>query len=174
MRLSTILAASIFACLLTAATSHALTVAYGQREVADAGVGCVGGWMSDHGSTTCFRGDTRLLNKQLASMAKDEPRHRSIKLVLHAGESIIDDPEEQPITHAGQARNQISVDWSVSESCPFDKVLTGRCKCDERNLTVHIWVANEIRLNDLIVPSEFIVRSAGDIDEFVRRHAGRK
>ncbi|MFT5527650.1 MAG: hypothetical protein ACI9HK_005634 [Pirellulaceae bacterium] len=50
----------------------------------------------------------------------------------------------------------------------------GRCKCDERNVTVHVWVANEIRLDDLIVPVQFVVRSASDIDEFVERHAKRK
>jgi hypothetical protein len=56
----------------------------------------------------------------------------------------------------------------------MDDALMGRCKCDERNVTVHVWVANEIRLDDLIVPVQFVVRSASDIDEFVERHAKRK
>jgi hypothetical protein len=179
MKRSMILTASILTCLLTATlstatTAHALVISYGQSEIAKAGVGCVGGWVSGHGNTAFFRGNTAMINEQLALLAKDEPRSRSVTVVLHAGVSFVDDPEEMPLTHADQARSQISVDWSVNRFCPFAKVRTGFCKCDERNVTVHIWVANEIRLDELRVPVEFAVRSSGEIDEFVERHVERK
>jgi len=169
MRQSTMITASILACLVAATTAYALTVPYGKREIAKAGVGCVGGLSSAHGDTAYFRGDTELLNKQLASMANDK---RSIKVVLHAGAATVDNPEETPLTGFGdQTRDKLSVDWSVSKNCPFESVRSGACRCDELNVTVHIWVANDIRLDDLIVPEKFVVRSAGEIDDFVKRHA---
>ena len=172
MRPSTILTASIFACLLTATTVHALTISYGREEIAKAGVGCVGGWMSDHGNTAFFRGNTVLLNEQLAVLAKDERSYQSVKVVLHAGISIIDAPEEQPgFTSVDDSPRKITVDWSVCKSCPYDKVVTGRCKCNEQNVTIHVWVANQIRLEELSVPKNFHVESAGEIDKFVKSRA---
>ena len=175
MRLSALSATSILVCLFAATTAHALVMSYGHRQIAEAGVGCVGGWASDHGTVSYFRGDTTMLNGQLALLANGTPPPPSVKLVLHAGASAVDNPEETLIRgFDDQTRDQISIDWSVQKSCPFDNVRTGRCKCDEQRVTVHIWVANGIRLNDLIVPADFFVESAGEIDEFVKGHAVQK
>jgi hypothetical protein len=93
---------------------------------------------------------------------------------LHAGASIIDDPEERLLTAADKIPRKIAVDWSVNKSSAFDQILTGLSQSNERNVTVHIWVANDIRLSDLTVPASFEIESAGEIDDFVKRHAIQK
>lgn len=111
------------------------------------------------------------LNEHLALLENNNPRSRSVNVVLHACASTVDKPEETPQTGFGdQSRDQISIDWSVHKSCPFDKVQTGRCKHDEQMTTVHISVANNIRLGDLVVPDDFSVQSGGEIEGFVDRH----
>lgn len=176
MRLSGMLTAWLLAYLLTATAAHALITSYGKREIAEAGSGCVGGSISDHGNTAYFCGNTEMLNEQLALLSKGENRFRSFKVVLHAGVFTIDDLGEEPREGSNQPPNQISVDWSVCKSCRFDKVAKGLCQCDERDVTVDIWVANDIRLSGLIVPANFHVGSAGDdpagdIEEFVKSHS---
>lgn len=175
MRWTTISATSILVCLFITTTAHALITSYGQRQIAAAGAGCVGGLSADHGTVSYYRGDTSRLNEQLALLASGNTRSRSVEVVLHAGESTADSPEERPQDGMGDPpRDPISVDWLVRESCPFDKVRTGRCQCDERIPVVHVWVANNICLDDLVVPDDFSVRSGGEIDGFVDRHAAKK
>lgn len=41
-------------------------------------------------------------------------------------------------------------------------------------MRANVWVANDIRLDDLMVPENFVVQSAGEIDDFVKRHADKK
>ncbi|MDZ4853193.1 MAG: hypothetical protein SGI77_28215 [Pirellulaceae bacterium] len=131
-----------------------------------AGIGCVGGWLSEHGNTAYFQGGTTILNEQLAVLANDE--YLSFKIILHVGASMIDDPEEGT---SSKPNPKLSVDWAVQKGCPFETVRTGRCRCKEQNVFVHIWVANDIRLKDLKVPAKFDVESGGELDEFVKKHA---
>lgn len=90
------------ACLLVTPTVLALTVAYGQRDIEKASPGCVGGWLSAHGNTAYFCGDTDRLNRQLAAIAQSNLGHSAAKVVLHAGKNSINDPIEQPLTGFGE------------------------------------------------------------------------
>ncbi|WP_442510681.1 hypothetical protein SH528x_002319 [Novipirellula sp. SH528] len=176
MKTPTVLFTSVLAVLLIATSAQALTVPYGQRQIEEAGVGCVGGLNSDHGNTAYYRGDNARLNEQLALLAKNAQQYQSIKVVLHAGVKSVDPAEETPQTGFGvQDRDQqIPIDWSVCKARSFDKVVAGLCKHEEKSLTVHVWIGTAICLNDLNIPSGFTVHSAGEIDEFVKRHADGK
>ena len=167
---------SVLAFLLYATAAQALTVPYGQRQIEDAGVGCVGGLNSDHGNMAYFRGDTERLNERLALLAKDAHKFRAIRVVLHAGVKLVDPAEETPHTGFGdQVRDQqIRIDWSVLKACSFDKVAAGICKHDEKSVTVDVWISDAIRLDVLSIPGEFTVQSAGELEDFARRHADVK
>lgn len=97
----TYVAVSVIA--LSATTAHGLIVSFGQQEIADAGAGCVAGYTSDHGVTAYFRGNTATLNARLAALTKGDRRPGSIKVVLHAGASKIDNPEETQLVDPKQA-----------------------------------------------------------------------
>lgn len=172
---------SVTACLFIATIAQALTMGYGQRDVAKAGAGCVGGWISEHGNTAYFRGDTELLNVQLASLAAEIAAHPHVKVVLHAGTKHVDNPEEQPVTGFGDQdskqlanSNQLAIDWSVRRYCPFDDVLSGRCKCDRRIVVVDVWICDKIQLDALSAPSGLSLESGREIEKFVEEHANRK
>lgn len=170
----TVLTASLFAFLLTPTVAQALTVGYWQHAIADAGPGCVGGWISAHGNTAYFRGDTELLNTHLGSLTADTEDDAHVTIVLHAGTMLVDNPEENPQTGFGdQQRNQLAIDWSIRKTCPSDDILTGRCKCKRRNVTVGVWIANEIRLSELSIPSGFSVESGGEIERFIESQVTR-
>ncbi|WP_236618463.1 hypothetical protein [Rhodopirellula europaea] len=161
---------AVAACLLVTPTVLALTVAYGQRDMQKAGPGWVGGWLSAHGNTAYFCGDTERLNHQLAAIAQSNLGHSAAKVVLHAGKNSIDDPIEQPLTGFGErAPDRLPIDWSVRRSCPSSDVLRGRCQCNRRSVTVDIWIANDVELDSLSIPPQFIVESGGEIDAFVDR-----
>ena len=136
MRRLSLLLTSLTACMLCATIAHALTIGYGQNDFAEAGAGCVGGWVSDHGNIAYFRGDTELLNTHLTLLASNSVGHSLPKIVLHSGNKVIDNPEERPVTGfisvdqpTDPNPNQLAIDWSVRRYCPFNDVITGRCKC---------------------------------------------
>ena len=179
MQVRLFFAASLAACLLAGTIAQALTRGYGQRDVANAGPGCVGGWISGHGNIAYYQGDTKLLNQHLSSLAADADLYSTTKIVLHAGTKEVDDPEEKPQTGfkaqpAKQIPAQLPIDWSVRKFCPSDEILTGRCKCDRRVVSVDIWIANNIHLDALTIPTGFTVESGNEIERFVDRHVGRK
>ena len=157
-------------------SAQALTVPYGQHQIEEAGVGCVGGLNSAHGNTAYFRGDTERLNEKLALLAKNAYQFKSIKVVLHAGVKSVDPAEETPQTGFGdQVLDQrVPIHWSVLKACSFDKVAAGICKHDEKSVIVDVWIGAAIRLDDLNVPSEFTVQSAGELENFAKRHADAK
>lgn len=166
---------SLAACLLAATIAQALTIGYGQRDFAKAGPGCVGGWISAHGNTAYFRGDTELLNLQLASLAAEAAEQTPVKVVLHAGAKLVDNPEEQPLTGVGdEDRNRLAIDWSVRRSCPPDDILGGRCNCVRQTVTVDIWIADNVHLDSLSIPSGVSLESGREIERFVEKHASRK
>ncbi|QDS92498.1 hypothetical protein FF011L_12440 [Roseimaritima multifibrata] len=179
MRISLFCAASLAACLFAGTVAQALTMSYGRRDIAEAGAGCIGGWISGHGNTAYFQGDTAQLNQHLASLAADTEGRSAAKVVLHAGTKTVDNPEEEAQT-VFRARTradkqipaQLSIDWSVRKYCPSDDLLTGRCKCDRRIVTVDIWVANDIRLDALSIPAGLKVESGRELERFVDRHSG--
>ncbi|WP_345689524.1 hypothetical protein [Novipirellula caenicola] len=176
MKTLTILFTSVLAFLSIATAAQALTVPYGQRQIAEAGVGCVGGLNSAHGNTAYFRGDTKNLNAKLALLAKNAHPFQSIKVVLHAGVKSVDPAEETPQTGFGvPVRDQrVPIDWSVLQSCSFDKVAAGICKHDEKLVIVDVWIGAAILLDDLEIPREFTVQSAGELEGFAKRHADTK
>ena len=176
MKMPTILIASVLMFLLNAASAQALTYPYGQRQVEEAGVGCVGGLISAHGNTAYFRGNTARLNEQMDLLAEDAKRYQSIKVVLHAGTKSVDLSEETPQTGFGNQERflQIPIDWSVLKACPFDTVASGLCKHAEKSVTVHVWIGTAICLDNLNIPSGFTVQSAGEFEDFVKRHADAK
>lgn len=173
MKTPTVLFNSVLVFLWSATPAHALTVPYGQRQIEEAGVGCVGGVNSAHGNTAYFRGDTERLNEKLALLAKDAQQYRSIKVVLHAGLKSVDPAEEDPQTGFGDQDHdqQILIDWSVCKACSFETIVAGLCKHDEKSVTVDVWIGATIRLDELSIPREFTVRSAGELEEFARRHS---
>ena len=173
MRTPTVVCLSILAFLLSATSAQALTFPYGQRQIEKAGVGCVGGLISAHGNTAYFRGDTARLNEQMTSLAQDANRYQSIKVVLHAGAKSVDPAEELPQTGFGNQKQnlQILIGWSVLKACSFDKIASGVCMHDEKSVTVHVWIGTTICLNDLNILSGFKVQSAGELEDFVKRHA---
>ena len=168
------LSIAFIACMFTATTAFGLILPFGQQEIADAGTGCVAGYTSDHASRAYFQGTTAMLNERLESLAKEDRQRRSVKVILHAGAFKIDDPEETLITDAKDFPAQIAADWSVRRLCPTEKVLAGTCRCDQREIVVDIWIANKIKLEDLLVPMAFKVESAAEIEQFVKRHANQE
>jgi len=177
MRTPTAVLASAIAFLLSVTPVQAGTFHYGQRQIEEAGVGCVDGLISAHGNTAYFCGNTTRLNEHMASLAKDSKRYQSIKIVLHAGTKLVDPAEEIPQTGFNNQRvrdQQIPIDWSVLKVCSFDKVAAGICKHDEKSVTVNVWIGATIRLDDLNIPSEFTVQSAGEFEGFTKRHADAK
>lgn len=176
MKTLAVLFTSVLGFLLITTSSQALTVPYGQRQIEDAGVGCVGGLNSAHGNTAYFRGDTERLNEKLALLAQDATKFKSIKVVLHAGAKSVDPAEETPQTgFEDRVRDQrVPIDWSILKACSFDKVAAGICKHDEKSLIIDVWIGAAIRLDDLNIPSEFTVQSAGELEDFAKRHAGAK
>ncbi len=176
MKTPTVLFASVLAFLLIATSSQALTVPYGQRQIEEAGVGCVGGLNSAHGNIAYFRGDTARLNEKLALLAQNAPEFKSIKVILHAGSKSVELAEETPQTGFGdRVRDQrVPIDWSVLRACSFDKVTAGICKHEEKSVIVDVWIGTAIRLEDLNIPSEFTVQSTGELEDFAKRHAEAK
>lgn len=181
MRRLSLLLTSLTACMLCATIAHALTIGYGQNDFAEAGAGCVGGWVSDHGNIAYFRGDTELLNTHLTLLASNSVGHSLPKIVLHSGNKVIDNPEERPVTGfisvdqpTDPNPNQLAIDWSVRRYCPFNDVITGRCKCDRRIVTVDIWIANNVDLGTLSIPAGLSVESGREIEQFVEAHADLK
>ncbi|MES2790914.1 MAG: hypothetical protein V4719_14985 [Planctomycetota bacterium] len=174
MRKLRLFSAAIIVCALIPNLSYGLIIPFGQDEIAKAGVGCVGGHASNHGSGAYFRGDTAMLNARLAVLASENPGPGSIKVVLHAGAYTIDDLEEALLGIPEFAPKQIAVDWLVRQTCPFDKISSGTCRCDKRNTVVEIWVANKIKLADLKVPANFTVESAAEIEKFVKHHSSKR
>ncbi|PNY34976.1 hypothetical protein C2E31_20585 [Rhodopirellula baltica] len=163
-----VLSASLAAFLLAANVAQALTVGYGQRDIVEAGPGCVGGWISAHGNTAYYRGDTELFNTHLASLAAILSDGTSVTIILRSGEMHVDNPEEKPQTgFADQEQNELSIDWSTKKTCPSDDVMNGRCECKQRNVTVDVWIANDIRLRELSIPSGFSVKAGGEIERFI-------
>ena len=157
-------------------TAQAGTFPYGRQQIADAGAGCVGGLKSAHGDVAYFRGDTGRLNEKLALLAKNASQYQSIKVVLRAGVKSVDPPEETPQTgFEDQARDQrVRINWSIMKCCSFDNVAAGNCKHHKRAVIIDVWIGNAIRLDDLKIPSEFTVQSAGDFEAFAKRHADAK
>jgi hypothetical protein len=162
--------------LSIASSAQALTVPFGQRQIEEAGVGCVGGLNSAHGNTAYFRGDTELLNENLALLAKNAHYFQSIKVVLHAGVKSVDPAEETPQAGFGdRVRDQrVPIDWSVLKACSFDKAAAGICKHDEKSVIVNVWIGAAIRLDDLNILSDFTVQSAGELEDFAKRHTDAK
>lgn len=166
---------SLAACLLATTVSQALTIGYGQRDIAEAGAGCVGGWISEHGNIAYFRGDTQRLNLQLAALAAETAGHNRVNVVLHSGKKSVANPEEKPVTGFGdEESNQLAIDWSVRKHCPAEDVLAGGCKCKRRHVTVDIWIANDIHVDALSIPANLTVESEREIEQFVETHADRK
>ena len=174
MRKLRLLSAVIIVCGLMPNLGYGLTVPFGQRDIANAGAGCVSGYHSNHGIGVYYRGDTAMLNARLAVLASENLGAGSIKVVLHAGAYTIDDLEESLLGTPEHAPEQIAVDWLVRQTCPFDKISTGTCRCDKRNTVVEIWVANKIKLADLKVPANFTVESAAEIEKFVKHHSSKR
>lgn len=170
------LAALIAHCLmfsLCLTSAQAETFPYGRQQIADAGAGCVGGLKAVHGDITYFRGDTGRLNEKLALLAKNASEDQSIKVVLHAGVKSVDPPEEIPQTgFEDQVRDQrMRINWSIMQSCSFDKVAAGNCQHHKRAVIIDVWIGNAIRLDKLNIPNEFTVQSAGDFEAFAKRHS---
>ena len=172
MKMPTVVFRFVLVFWLCASSAQALIVPFGQREIEEAGVGCVGGLNSDHGNTAYFRGDTERLNEQLGLLDKDVPKLKSIKVVLHAGATTVDPAEETLQTgfHDRVRDQRVPIDWSVLKACPFDKVAAGICNCDEKSVIIDVWIGSAICLEDLKVPSAFTVQSAGEIEDFAKRH----
>ncbi|MGI9474264.1 MAG: hypothetical protein ACR2NZ_22170 [Rubripirellula sp.] len=175
MRFSSAISVFVIICLMMPAKVSGLSIPYGKTEISQAGPGCIGGWKSDHGETAYFCGDTEMLHAYLQTLAKRA--EHPVTVVLHAGSSRVDAPEETRQLGFGLAElddNQIEVDWSVVRACPFEGVRSGKCRCDDRRVTVHVQIAERIRLEKLAIPREFRVEPAGDIDEFIKRHDAKK
>ncbi|MEM9645493.1 MAG: hypothetical protein AAF989_10905 [Planctomycetota bacterium] len=166
-----ILTACLSSCLVFTSVTQGLTVAYGQQRIANAEPGCVGGWISEHGNIGFFRGDTGRLNRHLASLFIACSDGEELKVVLHAGEKTIENPEEQPLTGFGrQEESQLAIDWSVRRSCLTNQVLSGCCKCLRRNVTVDVWINGPIRLERLAIPNGVSVQYGREIEDFVESH----
>ncbi len=162
---------SLLAFVLVTSIAFGLTVGFGQRDIADAGPGCVGGWASGHGNTAYFCGDTKRLNACLASLADELLDDSVVKVVLHAGAKTVDNPEELPITDTTEpTTNQLPIDWSVLRHCPTRDILSGTCKCNRRSITVDVWIARRISLDLLEIPATFRVESGREIEQFLDSH----
>lgn len=162
-------------CLFVVPTAYALTMAYGQQDMERAGVGCIGGWTSDHSNIAYFCGNTELVNRHLAEIARAVSDHHPPKIVLHTGKKRVENPVEQPLIGIGdQESKQLAIDWSVRRTCPTDDVLRGRCKCDRHYVTVDIWIANAIALDALKIPGGFSLESGGEIEKFIERQTTNK
>lgn len=175
MQRKTLFTSTLIAFVLCASNAQALVTSYGQQQITEAGDGCVGGLVTDHGNTAFFCGDTTLLNRHLASLAAAPPASRHVKVILHAGRHVVDPMEEEPYTgFETQQPSQLAVDWSIGRACVFESVLAGRCEQEPRMVTVHVWIAGRIDINALSIPAAFVVESGREIERLVEQHTGGK
>ncbi|MEO9591674.1 hypothetical protein [Rhodopirellula bahusiensis] len=108
------------------------------------------------------------------TLVEKEQGNGTVTVVMHAGATDVENAEEKPLTDfpGNEApADRVPFDWSVRETCPFDKVCAGTCSCAKRNVTIEIWIAERISLDELIVPDNFVVKSGGEIERFVLRHS---
>ena len=174
MHRTIVVTAFVVTGLLTATLAQALTVGYGKRDITAAGPGCVGGWSSDHSNIAYYRGGSQLLNKQLAILATETVNSNGVRIVLHRGAKVVENPEEQPMTGVGRERsNPLAVDWSVRKTCPPTDVFTGRCQCNRRDVVVDVWISNQIRLREMSIPHDCSVESGEDFERFIESHRSR-
>jgi hypothetical protein len=122
MRKLRLFSAAIIVCGLMPNLGYGLIVPFGQRDIANAGAGCVSGYLSAHGRGAYYQGNTAMLNAQLAVLAKEPQGQASIKVVLHAGANKIDDTEETLLSAPVPAPKQIAIDWLVRQTCPLGLV----------------------------------------------------
>jgi hypothetical protein len=156
------ISAFLFVGFFNALPTLALTFPFGREETESAGVGCIGGWMSEHGSTSYYSGDVEALNRQLRDLArKTLPSSRLITIVFHEGNLVVDDPEEERITSPQQPRRRISVDWLVGRHAHFDSVVSAS-GCREKIVTVHVWASEKICRNNVNVPEGVETHSTVD------------
>jgi hypothetical protein len=162
-------------CLFVVPTAYALTTAYGLQDIERAGVGCVGGWITDHGHIAYFCGNSEQINRQLAEIARSTSDHHPSKIILHTGKKLVENPVERPLISIGdQEPDQMAIDWSVARGCPVNDILRGRCRCDRQYVLVDIWVAGDITLDALKIPGEFTLESGNEIEKFIERHKAKK
>jgi hypothetical protein len=108
-----------------------------------------------------YRGSAADFNRFLITYGKltDTP----LTVVMHAGVALV---------HADLAPESRS-DWELEViRRGWGAAIDPRRPDDDPGyiVTVHVWLSNEITLDQLQVPKHVDVRSAGDIERFIERH----
>jgi hypothetical protein len=146
--------------LVTTAAARvlALGVDLTPQEIAQRGKHCVHGYWINERQVTFYAGDTAQLNRDLAKML--EGSYASRKVLIHAGTTSAGSPWDK-------ARRNIAADWSVDT---YDDPDDAARAVPRFRLQVDIWLGSKIKLDDLRIPPQFDVASAGEIEKFVQRH----
>lgn len=141
---------------------------FSDEQIAAEGINCVGGYHSTRGATEFavkfFAGNssafhehvTRLGTTPTPSDAPFVPKYVTKVVVLHPG--------KKTISRIDQPKRDIAADWSVT-TWPADSV--GPMKF---HLQIDVWFGGQIQLEQLDVPSAFVVVSGGEFEKFIDRH----
>jgi hypothetical protein len=127
--------------------------------------GCIHGHWVNANDEFFYKGDTATLNKFLEkySTFKDTP----LTLVIHAG------------SHRRSAL------WGEKPEKPYDwKLLVqkhgwGAPETDSSNInekyvvTLDVWIDRDIKLAEIIVPANVVVKSGGEIEDFISKHKSK-
>ena len=108
-----------------------------------------------------YSGDTEALNDFLAAYGKLQGT--TLEVVIHPGPMKARSPWDQK-------DRDLSVDWQLTTSSlgPSSRGNGIEAKSTTR---VDVWVGGKVKLDQLKVPENVKVRSGGEIEKFVERHA---
>lgn len=131
--------------------------------------GRVGGFFVNASDWFFFQGDAKTFNAWLAKYAtlKDTP----LRLVLHPGRGT----DRRPWSKEGETR--LPVDWQVdviNRQWTREAIEEKQPVKAGHDVTVHVFLGGQVRLDDLDVPLDVEVRSGGEIEEFVAHHAAKQ
>lgn len=150
----------LIGCILFPSLLYAFAWTFPPNLLKQYGEGAIHGYDVNGDVVVYFQGDTRSLNKYLKKVATTTYGERSA--VLHVGQTFAGSPWDKK-DGQDKAKEKKLVDWRADTI----RRENNRSHVTAR-ITVHIWLGNNIILDDLEIPSEFTVSSGGEIDAFIR------
>ena len=124
----------------------------------------VGGYWLNQSDWFFFRGDAEALNKffHRYGLIPGTP----LAVIVHAGERPLTGKlgDKEPSTPYDWTLSIVRRGWGVPRDPRLPKDRPGYV------VTVNIWLSDEITLDRLQIPAHVDVKSAGDIESFIKRH----
>ena len=126
---------------------------------------CVHGYEGNFGATgVYYAGDAAAFNETIADIAKQETDPKNGR--PYASKTITIRPGPMTVPDFLVDDDTIKTDWVVH---------SGHRQADGLgpDLSIEVWVGSSIKLDELVIPKGFTVKSGGEIEAFVKRHNER-